>query len=279
MVVEWLALAAWADPGGCDPAVPPTVEGLATELAAAEQAFADLDIEGFLAISDRVRVEVPCLAEVVPPPVVASLHRVEGLRRFGERDVDDVRSFAAARAADPEHVLPAEMAPPGSQLLADYGAMDIDAGELVRLAEPIDAALWIDGVSALERSSARPALVQLVATDGTVRWTTYAAHDADLPTYEAIPLPEPVLPPPPDPITVVVHRSPRIPLAVATGATALAAGITYGIGASSRATWSDPETPDADLPSLKARTNTMAVASTASGVAALGLGAMLVITW
>ncbi|MCB9686612.1 MAG: hypothetical protein H6738_08055 [Alphaproteobacteria bacterium] len=281
MVVEWLALAAWAEPEAptCDPAAPITLEVLQADLTSAEQAFADLDIDGFLALSDRVRTEVPCMGEVVPPKVAASLHRVEGLRRFGERDIDDVRSFTAARASDPDHVLPPEIAPPGSQLLADYGAMDIDAGEPVPLAEPIDAVLWIDGVSALERNSARPALAQLVGSDGVVRWTTYAERDADLPAYEAIPLPEPVLPPPPEPITVVVHRSPRVPLAVATGATALAAGITYGIGAASKATWNDPETPDGQLAGLKARTNTMAVASTASGVAALGLGAVLVITW
>lgn len=276
VVVELMVALARAE---CGSGAPVGVSGLDQELLKAEGAFVDLDIEGFLATSDRIRAELPCMNEVVPPTVAARLHRVEGLRRFGERDVDDVRAFAAARAADPQATLPPEMAPPGSQLLADFGAMDTSAGDVVPLAEPIEAVLWLDGQVATTRNVGRPTLAQLVGVDGGVRWTSYVAHAAPLPPYEAIPLPEPEPPPLPEPVTVVVHRSPRIPLAIATAATVVAAGVTYGVGASSRSAWLDPETPDADLAGLKATTNTMAVVSTASGVAALGLGTLLVVTW
>ncbi|MEQ1508281.1 MAG: hypothetical protein ABMB14_38980, partial [Myxococcota bacterium] len=106
-------------------------------------------------------------------------------------------------------------------------------------------------------------------------------HGAPVPGYAATPTPEPVVAALPAPVERAGRpaRSARIPLAVATGAAATAAGAAYGGAWATRSRWADPDTPDASLASLEARTNTLSVLSAVGGVAALGLGAALVVSW
>ena len=264
-----------------EPVPPPQVAEL---LDAAHASFSDLDIEGFIARSDEVRAALPCLETVPEPALVARVHRVEGLRLFGERNVDAVRAFAAARALDPDYAFPPEIAPSGSPILDDYTAMDLSANEPVTLPEPVSGTLWVDGTETRERAGAWPQLVQLLDTEGRPAFTVYLRSGDEVPVYEAVPEPEPEPEPLPEPIIERVlveapRKSPRVPLLVATGASAVATGVMYGVAAGSRATWMNPETPDDQLPGLRARTNTLAVASGITGLATLGLGATVAITW
>ncbi|MEQ1504630.1 MAG: hypothetical protein ABMB14_20490 [Myxococcota bacterium] len=254
---------AWLAIGWASACAPTSADDLARELAAAEGALVELDIPAFLARSDAIREEVPCLSEVPPVTVVARLHRVEGLRKFGERDVDAVRAFAAARALDPGYRLPDDLAPAGSPVAQDYLAMDVEAGSTRPVPSPRQGTLYIDGQATTDRPEAWPALVQLV--DGRrVRWSVYRPQHAPLPTYDAVT---------PTPATR------RAPLVVATAATAAATGVAYGFGRYTRATWADPDTPLDALPALRTRTNVLGIASVAGAVATVGLGAAAVVTW
>ncbi len=273
MVAELLLSAAWA----CDPVAPAALDA---ELAEAEVSFAALDIEGFLARSDAVRAAVGCLSAVPTPVQVARLHRVEGLRRFGDRELSAVGWLAAARSADPAFTWPPEVAPPGSPLAADSVAVDLASGTTTPLPEPLEGALWVDGAATRDRPAAWPSLVQWVGPDGAVRFTVWGPPDTAVPEYPAvIPPPPPPAPEPPPPPPLVTRRSARVPLLVATASTAVVTGAVYGAGAWSRATWADPTTPDAELPGLKARTNALAVGSVLGAAATLGLGVGLAVSW
>ena len=280
MVVSlWLAQARAAEcPGG-----PLGPSELAALLDEADAAFVELEIPTFIALSDRVRSSIPCLDAPAGPALVARLHRTEGLRLFGERNVDAVRVFAAARSVEPDYVFPSDVVPSGSPILDDYSAMDLDAGEIEVLPEPLAGSVWVDGRETRERPLAWPTLVQIVASDGhTVDLSVYLRHDAPAPLYPAAPVfvpePEALIVVPPAPVAIV-RRSTRVPLMVAAGTSAALGGVLYGAAWATRSSWIDPETPDAELPRLRARTNGLAIASAASGTAMLGLGTALAFTW
>jgi hypothetical protein len=268
--------------GACPEPVP--IERISGLLGEAEDAFAELDIDTFIARSDAVRAALPCLESVPAPELVARVHRTEGLRLFGERNVDAVRAFAAARSLDPDYVFPAELVPLGSPIRSDFSAMDLSTGEPAELPEPVAGELYVDGRETRLRPRAWPALVQLVpADDERPLWSTYLPHGQPPPAYEVaqpLPVPEPVLPQPaPDPLPPPPRRSPRIPLLVATGASALVTGVTYGAAWSTHAVWADPETQDERLQALRAQTNTLGGISLATGLLTVGLGATLALTW
>lgn len=277
----WLALSARA--ADCpDGPIAPT--RLATILDEAEAAFVDLEIPSFIALTDQVRAAVPCLGGAAEPGLVARIHRAEGLRLFGERNVDAVRAFAAARTLEPDFVFPSEVVPPGSPILDDYSAMDLDAGEPETLPEPLVGLVLVDGRPTRERSQTWPALVQLLPAAGAApEASIYLRHDEPPPFYPSVPIP--VSEPPDDalagtmPVPLGPPIRPRMPLLVATGTSAVLGSVLYGAAWATRSTYLDPETPDTKLPQLRARTNGFTVASAASGAALLGLGAALAVTW
>ena len=57
------------------------------------------------------------------------------------------------------------------------------------------------------------------------------------------------------------------------------AGVAYGVGLANLATFEDPNTPLDGLPELQARSHRLTWTAAGAGVAALGLGAALVVTW
>lgn len=158
---------------------------LEDRLSAAEQAILLLDIGAFVTATDQLRESVTCVDDVLSPDLVARLHRVEGFRRFGDRDPDAVYAFAAARAVEPDWELPEELAPIGSPLRTNVFAVE-PSGAHEKVPEPAAGELWIDGRPSRERPEGRPAVVQLV--EGSFpRWTVYREADEPLPTYEIAP--------------------------------------------------------------------------------------------
>jgi hypothetical protein len=296
VLAEWLVLTALGadcappdcDGGACTTgecaegacAAPVEPAAVATWLDEAETAFAELDIGTFIARTDAVRAALPCLAAVPPPALVARVHRLEGLRLFGERNVDSVRAFAAARSLAPEYEFPPALVPAGSPILDDWRAMDLAAGAPEQLPEPVEATLFVDGRPSRTRQQNWPALVQLVPAGASApTWTVYLRHHQDPPAYEAVapPLPPPVkleevpLRPPP--------RGARAPLLLAFGASAVTTGATYGAAWVTREQWADPDTPDDRLPELRARTNALTTTSAAAGLMTVAFGSALVVTW
>jgi hypothetical protein len=162
-----------------------TAASLEDRVEAAEEAILLLDIPAFVGVSDELRGNVACVEDPLPADLVARLHRIEGFRRWGDRDPDAARAFAAARAADPDWVVPVELAPEGSPLRRDIFAIEPDSRGR-RVPAPAEGVLWVDGRPSRERPQDRPAVVQLV--DGSfARWTVYREPDEPLPTYELAP--------------------------------------------------------------------------------------------
>ncbi len=272
--LSWVGVAA-----ACEPI---TASAFVATLTEAESAFAALDIEGFLAQSEAAREQLPCLVDIAPPGLAAQIHRVEGLRAFGERSVDAVRYFAAARSIEPAYTFPVDVAPAGSPLLDDYFALNMESHQREPVPAASDGAVSFDGAAQSLRPTAWPTLFQWVDAGGVVRVTAYVRVGDVLPVYPA--LVPPVVSsstgsnPPPTSSTVTRVR-PAWPLAVGAGAAALGAAGLYAGAAGSRAAWSDPATPDARLDPLKHRTNALVVASGVSAVAAVGLGVGWAVSW
>jgi hypothetical protein len=158
---------------------------LADRLDDAEQALLVLDIPGFVAATDALREQIACVEDALPAELVARVHRLEGFRRWGDREPDAALAFAAARAADPDWTVPEELAPLGSPLRRDVLAVEPARGG-ERVPAPAEGVLWIDGRPSRQRPTDRPAVVQLV--DGSfARWTVYRDPEEPLPTYEVAP--------------------------------------------------------------------------------------------
>lgn len=261
MLASLLSLAASA--ADCPERIPPAeIAGLLDE---AEQAFTELHIDAFIDSTDAVRQALPCLGEVADSRLVARIHRNEGLRLFGERHVDAVRAFAAARSLEPDFAFPPEMVPHDSPILADWTAMALDAGHSELLPEPLTGTLFVDGRATLSVPRAWPALVQLVPADAAApAFSVYLRHDSPPPEYPSERLQR--------------RRSMRIPLMIATGATALTAATAYGGAWSSRVAWDNTE-DDQRLDVLRARTNALTGASVVAGLASVASGAALVLVW
>ena len=259
---------------GCEPTSVAAVEIALTE---AEAAFAGLDIEGFLAQSEAVRELLPCLVEPASAALAAHVLRVEGVRAFGERSVDAVRWFAAARAIDPVYRYSDSIAPQGSPLLDDYYAMEVAAGGEAPLPAPLTGVVRVDGVDGAPRPTAWPALVQWIDGDGRVAWTVLVRHGEPLPVYPLAPAP--LVAAEAGAAAPVVTAARGRWLGVGAGAAAVATAGLYAGAALTRRTWNDPATPDAQLDALKARTNGLVVASGVTGAVAVGLGVGVAARW
>lgn len=181
----WLALvfAAHAGvPDGCAAAVP--IAAWSAGLDAAESAFAHLDAVAFDTGMHRAELDLPCLAEPLPPVQAARWHRLVALRLYGRGDEAGARlALAAARAADPFGVLPAALLPPGHAARAlELAATGLDGATHAR--PPRRGALVFDGQYGLGRPTERPVVCQLVVS-GEVRSSTYLAPGQPLPPYRA----------------------------------------------------------------------------------------------
>jgi hypothetical protein len=230
----------------------------------AERAFTELHIETFIARTDEVRDRLPCLEEVPSQTLVARLHRNEGLRLFGERNVDSVRAFAAARSLEPDFRFPADMVPADSPILADWSAMDLAAGWSVLLPEPEEGTVFVDGTASRVLPRAWPALVQLVDGSDAPQLSVYLRYSDQPPDYG---------------VRNSKRMAKRLPLLIVTGATALTAAAAYGGAWRTRSIWNDPETDEARLPTLRSRTNALTGTSVAVGLLSVASGTLLVLTW
>ncbi len=268
----------------CDAPVP--LDDLVVTLDDAEQALSVVDIGGFKAATVRAQGQLRCLDEPLTRHAAAQLHRVEGLRAFGERDPDASLSFAAARRIEPRYRFPTSLVPKGSPILESYHAGDTDV--------PVDVAplpergfVNIDGRTTRERPVGLPSVLQRLDDDGGIVDTHYLLASQPLPTYPTRPEPTgpdsgtdvgptgpPIVPDPEPP------RARRALLVAGIGAGA-ASGVLYGAALAGKARYKDTETglSDPELDSLKRRTNAMATASGILGLSATGALVAVAIPW
>ncbi len=266
-----------------------TTQTLLDAIGDAEAAFGAIDIPTFLESSDQIRGEIiPCLAEPVPRSMAADIHRLEGLRAFGERDMFAIRAFAAARSIEPAYRFPSTFVPNASPIYDDYTAMDVEAGRFEDVAPPADGEFRFDGTVGTQRPLSWPTLFQHMDGDGAVVSTAYLRGKDPLPEYEIRVEPEPedpkvstVSPPIPAPPTVVTKTfgDAHPALVAAAGVTAASAIGLYAAAGVSHQTWADPATPDGQTQVLRQRVNRLTVASGITGLASIGLGTAVVVTW
>ena len=265
-MVLWYSLMQIAQASDC-PAPATTIE-VVVRLDAAEQAYADLDVEAFGRSLDEAALLLPCLSEPVTSTFAARLHRDMGLRLFVTREREMAsRAFAASRFADENSTFSEDLIPAGHAIHALWETWDVSSGQFERVREPVSGRLLFDGVEGLERPKTWPALVQLLDAEDTVTISAYTFPEDPMPVYEGKPLP-------------VAEAgggrslSPKVVLLTSAGVSAIASGVLYTMAAGSAATF-DEYHSDWELADVKAqrrKTNTLVGVSVGAGLLAVGTG-------
>lgn len=255
---------------------PATTADVAAAIDDAEGRYAAVDVEGFLAATERAFERLPCVSDRVPRPLAAEVHRVRGLRAFVDRDVETARlAFAAARRLEPDYVFPDALVPPGNPIRLEYDASL--PKELPTVAVPLPRAGYVefDGQPTNERPSSTPTIAQLIGANGAIVETAYLLPADPMLTYTAA-----------DPGTAVVplvavqpppKRRPNVVVLASAGGLAGVGAVMYGAAAAGQARYLDADDPITDrdeLEALAGRTNGLAATSYAFGIASVALGAV-----
>jgi hypothetical protein len=162
-----------------------TAASIAEVSATATQAFADTDRDQFEASFDALRVNIPCLTEIMDPAGVAVVHRLYAYRAFVDgNDPAALRSFQSALALDPEYVLPESIAPAGGPLYEMYerGRVSPEVSR-VGFGEPTGMVGYVDGATSARRPISAPAVIQLRTNAGEVHWSAYLTPVDPLPDW------------------------------------------------------------------------------------------------
>ncbi len=259
---------------------------LTAAIAAADRAIAAVDAGSLLAGRDTLLERLACAADPLPPAVIGGVHRIVATAASVERqEVRIAPALASLLAADPGYQLPPELYSPSNpvRLSLAHAGLLLREGLPRPLRTPAAGWLEVDGASATATSTTRPSIVQALDGNGVVVETRYLWPDDPLGTWA-----------PAAPVAAVASReatSPapkakvahphRAPLLAATIASAVATGVLYGIARADRDSFDDRSIvrSDAELATLRDETNGLTVGWTLTGVAALGLGATVAITW
>ncbi len=234
---------------------------LAERLRAAEQAYVDLDPEGFARAIDEATLLLPCVADRVSTETAAQLHRMMALQAFARGDdAATEAALAAARALSPAYRFPDALLPPDHALRTAYEALDAAPGERWRPPQPTRGTLAFDGVGTPLRPLDRPTVAQWLDPDGRALETAWVAPAGPLPAYPAR------------------HRARDRLLVGAAGLLGVAA-TTYGLAWSAHGPFNDPAT--ADLATLE-RAQDLSIAYTAVAATCLTLsggGVVFAFAW
>lgn len=245
-------------------------QSLLNAMAAAEASFASMNSTAFADSVATMREILPCVNTPLGTLEAAEVHQIEAYDAFLRRHEDEVvLHFAAMQHSAPAALLPEAIAPQGHPLrvLWDSATLLLPP-ETTAAPPPRDAALRIDGVPTRERPTDLPALVQLIADDGAVRWTVLVDPGEPLPAYERDLIPDPPAP-----------RGKPVGLVLGAAGSAVVAGALWGFAEASERSFQDENTPYADLGGLRKQTNGLLVGSAAAGAMAVGLGVYAVVRW
>lgn len=269
---------------------PTDTQSLVTALNAADAAFAGMSLEDFEASRQEALSLLPCLREPLTAADAAHLHRVQAYGAFLAQNPDASRdSMVSLLRVQPGATLPSAVAPEGHPLYTLFEEARAIEPDLTPLTPAQDATLLVDGQRGEPLPSTQPAVLQLVADTGEVRWTVLLQPGDALPEWEprrpeAVVVTPPGDPQPGPPIsTLPAPQAPERPWALVGGAAAgaVAAGALYAGSAQLRARFDaqGDDTPAEDMISTAKATNGLIVASGLTGGVALGLGAVAVVRW
>ncbi len=248
-------------------------------LADARRNLERLDTRGFVETTDAVDRALPCLGEPITRHLAAEIHRTKGIRAVSERDPNAPRIFAAARSIEPAYKFPSTLIPEGNPVRIEYASFDLASGNVERLSSPAEGTLMLDGAASTWRPIEWPTVAQYLRADGAIAWTAYVTPGTPMPPYPAgspvaaaeVQVPalhaaQEIVEPAPQ------KRSPKVPLAIAAGTSALLTGVSWAFAANAESQFDDPNTPDAELDSLQSRANTLTIVGGFTGAAAIGFG-------
>lgn len=231
------------------------------ELARADLAHADLDVEGFRTSVDIAASDLGCLGEPISPAAAAHFHRLQGIRADAVRDpLTARRAFLAARRLEPAYRFPLELFPEDHPIRRIYGEamVDVDVGVRTRLPRPPRGELWVDGAPAGEVNGDAPAIVQWVDR-GRARWSGY------LRPGEGVGYP-----------TRAGARWALVAGAGAAGAVGVAAAL---LSADAHGRYEDEATPASELDLLRDESNRWGAVAVGGSVLALGCAVGAGLTW
>ena len=249
---------------GCPTQV--AADALNASIDRALQKIADFDIDAFRTETDAVRGMMPCVSEPLSPKDAASLHRLFGLRAFGERNVESSVAFAAARFLDPDFVFPEDVVPTGNPVLDDYNVIDLAARQTDEVPEPTVGQLSFDGQVSLERPLNWPTIVQIYDGESAIADSVYLLPGDRMPFY-------------PGSGTIDTERL-RAPLLVFTGATAVGAGVLYAVALANKAAYRNPDNLDyRQLDTQRASTNALVISAGVSGIVSVASGVTVGLLW
>jgi hypothetical protein len=168
-----LPLTARAAPEGCE-GRPATTSTVQQSLDLAQLAYNDLDDAGFKASLERALEALPCLEELIPRPLAASIHRYVGIGHFLERDHNRAQmAFAAAKSIEPNYRFPESLVPTDHPLFDDYDAPP-PASPMFEAAPALSGGYYtFDGSPGSQRPTDRPTIAQVMRDDGAVAATAY----------------------------------------------------------------------------------------------------------
>ncbi|RME29156.1 MAG: hypothetical protein D6798_00745 [Deltaproteobacteria bacterium] len=281
-VVLALAVAPAAASAACD--APVGVDELARLLSTADAAFAELDADTFTSALVQARRAIPCLSEPLNSNVTSNLHRAEAFQAFLDRDhARAVQHFRAMLLASPGYILSEMVAPDGHPLRIDFEiAEGLPAAEMIELTPPASGFMWVDGRPGSEAPADLPYILQVGDETGAVVLSRFVDVGSTPPAYE---------PAARDrrrrgaaaSASADDGRRRRLgpPLVAAAVVGGVASASLYAMSAERNHEFWDPATADEDLQRLRSQTNTLAYASLATGVIAVGTGtaAVLSFTW
>ncbi len=222
---------------------------LAAALNAAAAAMVAMDFPGFVENRNRAQDALHCLGERLTAVDVAAFHRVMALDAYLDQDPEGtVASFRSALATQPGFTLPASFALPGNPLHDLFQqAREQGAGASNAIFPPAGTVIFVDSLLGTSRPVERPAILELQAADGSLLWTGYLPTGAENPDWTQLEL---QIPTAPGHLSGVKLSTvgPSVPLLVAAGGTALAAGGLYAVAYGMSRSYRDPENPDIEEP-------------------------------
>ena len=178
--------------GGCPLAqagrCPARPDDVVRDLVAAQEAFVHMDPEAFEDARAEALAGMTCLSAPMTPAQAALAHRIEALDAFLVDDTPRVlAAFAAASRADPDVLLPTDLAPPGNLLRTRYDeARWLPMPPVTPLTLPPDTTAQVDGRDADSVPVDQPALTVYLDGAGEVVGSVYHAPGAPQPTLEVL---------------------------------------------------------------------------------------------
>lgn len=264
-----LPQAAWA---ACEE--PTQVSQLSEAWQRAQDAFAQMDIEGLLTQASVARAQIlPCVGTMLTKRDAAAFHRLMAMEAFvNTDDLRAVRELHASLLLEPGYEFSQDIVDATHPLRTLYeAAQTVPDGDGEKIYPPPRGWVLVGGVRNAARYALTPVIIQVFTNDEVLRETRYVQPGESTPNWSGnafgltaadigIDLDELRRP--------RLSRDPR-PWFVASIALAAASGVMYAIALQEKGRYRDPLTPDDALAGLADRANALGTISLVSGGTAL----------